>query len=167
MPKSLYSFSFLLLLLVRIDGIVQAEERNTASEAAQEKREKAFTEMLSNVELIGTYTQTGAGKETEKERYTVYRVAKIPGQDDLWRFDVRMQFGSIDLRVPMPLTVRWAQDTPMVILDDTKIPGLGTFSAKVLFDKTRYAGTWQHGSEGGHLFGKIIKKATKQKPAGK
>ena len=167
MLKSLHGIPFLLLLLVLIDGIVQAEERNIASEAAQEKREKAFTEMLSNVELIGTYTQTGAGKEKEQERYTIYRVAKIPGQKYLWRFDVRMQFGSVDLRVPLPLTVRWAQDTPMVILDDTKIPGLGTFSAKVLFDKTRYAGTWQHGSEGGHLFGKIIKKATKQKPAGK
>ena len=167
MPKSLHGFPYLLLLLVLIHGIVQAEERNTASEAAQEKREKAFTEMLSNVELIGTYTQTGAGKEKEQERYTIYRVAKIPGQKYLWRFDVRMQFGSVDLRIPLPLTVRWAQDTPVVILDDTKIPGLGTFSAKVLFDKTRYAGTWQHGSEGGHLFGKIIKKATKQKPAGK
>ena len=115
-------------------------------------------EMLSNVELIGTYTQTGAGKETDKERYTIYRVAKIPGQKYLWRFDVRMQFGSVDLRVPLPLTVRWANETPIVILDDTKIPGLGTFSAKVLFDKTRYAGTWQHGNEGGSLFGDIIKR---------
>ena len=165
MLKSLHGIPFLLLLLVLIDGIVQAEERNIASEAAQEKREKAFTEMLSNVELIGTYTQTGAGKEKEQERYTIYRVAKIPGQKYLWRFDVRMQFGSVDLRVPLPLTVRWAQDTPMVILDDTKIPGLGTFSAKVLFDKTRYAGTWQHGSEGGHLFGDIIKQEIKPKPA--
>ena len=167
MPKSLYSFSFLLLLLMLLDGIVQAEEQKKASEAAQEKREKALTEMLANVELIGTYTQNGAGTESHKERYTIYRVAKIPGQDYLWRFDVRMQFGSVDLRLPLPLTVRWAQDTPMVILDDTKIPGLGTFSAKVVFDKTRYAGTWQHGSEGGHLFGNIVKQKIKQKQADK
>ena len=157
MPKSIDSFSFLLLSLMLLDGIVQAEEQQEASEAAREKRERAFTEMLANVDLIGTYTQNKAGKESQKERYTIYRVVKIPGQDHLWRFDVRMQFGSVDLRLPLPLTVRWAQDTPMVILDDTKIPGLGTFSAKVLFDKNRYAGTWQHGSEGGHLFGDIIK----------
>lgn len=163
MPKSIDSFSFLLLSLMLLDGIVQAEEQQEASEAAREKRERAFTEMLANVDLIGTYTQNEAGKESKKERYTIYRVVKIPGQDHLWRFDVRMQFGSVDLRLPLPLTVRWAQDTPMVILDDTKIPGLGTFSAKVLFDKNRYAGTWQHGSEGGHLFGDIIK----QKPADK
>ena len=163
MSKSFNGLYFLLLSLMLLDGIGQAEEHKTASKAAQEKRqekrEKAFTKMLSNVELIGTYTQ--------KERYTIYRVAKIPGQDYLWRFDVRMQFGSVDLRLPLPLTVRWAQDTPMVILDDTKIPGLGTFSAKVVFDKTRYAGTWQHGSDGGHLFGDIIKQKIKQKPTDK
>ena len=163
MPKSIDSFSFLLLSLMLLDGIVQAEEQQEASEAAREKRERAFTEMLANVDLIGTYTQNKAGKESQKERYTIYRVVKIPGQDHLWRFDVRMQFGSVDLRLPLPLTVRWAQDTPMVILDDTKIPGLGTFSAKVLFDKNRYAGTWQHGSEGGHLFGDIIKQKAADK----
>lgn len=171
MSKSFNGLYFLLLSLMLLDGIGQAEEHKTASKAAQEKRqekrEKAFTKMLSNVELIGTYTQNGAENESQKERYTIYRVAKIPGQDYLWRFDVRMQFGSVDLRLPLPLTVRWAQDTPMVILDDTKIPGLGTFSAKVVFDKTRYAGTWQHGSDGGHLFGDIIKQKIKQKPTDK
>ena len=150
-----HSFFHFFILLLLIGGRLQAEEY-PANAAIREKREKAFTQLLSNVELIGTYTQQGSPKGPEKERYTIYRVTKISGQKHLWRFDVRMQFGSVDLRVPLPLTVRWAQDTPMVILNDTKIPGLGTFSAKVFFDKTRYAGTWQHGSEGGHLFGNII-----------
>ena len=63
MPKSIDSFSFLLLSLMLLDGIVQAEEQQEASEAAREKRERAFTEMLANVDLIGTYTQNKAGKE--------------------------------------------------------------------------------------------------------
>ncbi len=43
----------------------------------------------------------------------------------------------------------------MVSLTDLTIPGLGTFTARVLFYEDRYAGTWQHGKVGGHMFGKI------------
>ena len=34
---------------------------------------------------------------------------------------------------------------------------LGTFTARVLIYDNRYAGTWQHGKAGGHLFGRIEK----------
>ncbi len=154
-----YRFPYALLLII---GVASAEE-NPLHENHRQKREEAFVEMLSEVTLIGTYTEDKEGKKPEEERYTIYRVAKIPGQKHLWRFDVRLQFGSVDLRVPLPLTVRWAKDTPMVVLDDYKIPGLGSFSARVLFDKTRYAGTWQHGSAGGHLFGTMVKENLKKK----
>ena len=159
MPHSLYQFSCLLLL---ISGIALAEEKPPSAKEVTEKREREFTEMLSHVTLSGIYTHEDPKKEPGEERYTVYRVAKVPGRQHLWRFDVRMQFGSVNLRMPLPLTVRWAQDTPLVILDDYSIPGLGSFSAKVLFDKTRYAGTWQHGSDGGHLYGKIVKEVPKE-----
>jgi len=50
----------------------------------------------------------------------------------------------------------------MVSLTNASIPGLGEgFSARVLFHEDRYAGTWQHGKVGGHMFGRIEKaKAT-------
>ena len=153
MPYSFYRVPFLLLLIVSV-SLADAKPRDGND---QEKREKEFTAMLSQVTLVGTYTQQEQRKEPERERYTIYHVKKIPGREHLWRFDVRLQFGKVNLRLPLPLTVRWAGDTPMIVLDDYKIPGLGSFSAKVLFDKTRYAGTWQHGSEGGHLFGEIVK----------
>jgi len=38
-----------------------------------------------------------------------------------------------------------------------KIPLLGTFSAQVVLDGKRYAGTWQHGKVGGHMFGAIVR----------
>jgi hypothetical protein len=34
---------------------------------------------------------------------------------------------------------------------------LGTFSAHVVIDGNKYAGTWSHGNVGGHLYGKITK----------
>jgi hypothetical protein len=46
----------------------------------------------------------------------------------------------------------------MVSLTNASIPGLGEgFSARVLFHEDRYAGTWQHGKVGGHMFGRIEK----------
>ena len=50
----------------------------------------------------------------------------------------------------------WAEETPMVSLTNASLPGLGdAFSARVIFHDNRYAGTWQHGDVGGHLFGTI------------
>jgi hypothetical protein len=158
-PQSFYYFPFAFLFFI---GLAIAEG-DSLKINNQENREKEFARMLSHVTLTGTYTQQGKNTKPEQERYTIYRVAKIPGQEHLWRFDVRLQFGNVDLRVPLPINVRWAGDTPMVVLNDYKIPGLGSFSARVLFDKTRYAGTWQHDKEGGHLFGDIVKEA-KQDP---
>jgi hypothetical protein len=40
-------------------------------------------------------------------------------------------------------------------MDNMTIPGLGTFSARVVLHQDKYAGTWQHDEAGGHLFGKI------------
>ena len=128
--------------------MAEADESPTPNGALSE-REKRFAAMLSEVTLIGSYTQQGKHDTPEKERYTIYRVTKLAGQDLLWRFDVRMQFGTVDLRLPLPLPVRWAGNTPVIVMDNYAIPGLGSFSARVLFDGNRYAGTWQHGKTGG------------------
>ena len=130
-PSFFYRVPFLLLLIASV-SLADAKPREADE---QEKREKEFTAMLSQVTLVGTYTQQEQRKEPERERYTIYRVKKIPGQEHLWRFDVRLQFGTVNLRLPLPLTVRWAGDTPMIVLDNYKIPGLGSFSAKVLLIK--------------------------------
>jgi hypothetical protein len=42
-------------------------------------------------------------------------------------------------------------------MKDLNIPGLGTFSAHVVIDGDKYAGTWAHGKVGGHLYGTIEK----------
>ena len=40
---------------------------------------------------------------------------------------------------------------------DLAIPGFGTFTSRVLIYRGQYAGTWDGGDHGGHLFGKIEK----------
>ena len=62
----------------------------------------------------------------------------------------------------MPLPVKWVGDVPVITMQDLSIPGLGTFSAHVVIDGQKYAGTWAHGKVGGHLYGKISKSNQKK-----
>jgi hypothetical protein len=68
-----------------------------------------------------------------------------------------VEYGDHDLKVPLPVPVKWADQTPVITVDNFTIPGLGTFGARVVIDGNKYAGTWSHGEVGGHMFGEIKK----------
>ena len=70
---------------------------------------------------------------------------------------MRIQYGELDVTLPLDLQVFWAADTPVITLTNFTIPALGTFSARVLVHGSGYAGTWQHGEQGGHLFGRVLR----------
>ena len=53
------------------------------------------------------------------------------------------------------MPIRWAGDTPVIVVDNLVLPGFGTVSARVMFFADHYAGYWKHGEHGGHLFGII------------
>ena len=98
------------------------------------------------------------GKEAEAPKEERYTITKVKKQDDgEWIFLVRIQYGKNDNQVPLKLKVEWAGDTPVITLTDLTIPGMGTFTSRVLIYRGWYAGTWQHGKVGGHLFGRIEK----------
>jgi hypothetical protein len=40
-------------------------------------------------------------------------------------------------------------------VENVGFPGLGTYSARVMFHGDRYVGTWQGTNHGGHMFGRI------------
>ncbi|MEO2019150.1 MAG: hypothetical protein ABGZ53_32805 [Fuerstiella sp.] len=122
-----------------------------------EPREKAFSERMSNVTLVGAFTVDGkTDGPPRSERYEIKSVTKLGG--NLWTFLTRVKYGKIDTKVPITVPLEWAGDTPMVSLTDATLPGLGAgFSARVIFHDGRYAGTWQHGPVGGHMFGRIEK----------
>ena len=116
--------------------------------------ERQFEESLTGATLVGQFTH-GDRPGLSEERYTIQKVSKLQG--DLWLFTARVQYGSRDVTVPMPLTVQWAGDTPVITLTDLSIPGLGAYTARVLFYRGQYAGTWSGKTAGGHLFGRITK----------
>ena len=129
----------------------------SGSAASQESLENEFEEMLSGAIMEGSFTINGRESDRLRtERYEIHGVTKLAG--DIWTFNVRIQYGDHDVTLPVPVRVNWAGDTPVVSLTDAAIPGLGTFSARVLFYRGQYAGTWSHGDTVGNQFGRIIAK---------
>jgi hypothetical protein len=118
------------------------------------ERERQFAELMQDVALVGFFTVSGReDRPARPDRYDISSVQKVG--DDRWRFSARMRYGDTDVTLPVTVTMRWVDDTPMIMLTDLAIPTLGTFSARVFFYGQRYAGTWQHGTVGGHMFGSI------------
>jgi len=118
-----------------------------------------LAQRLTGATLVGHFTDEAnaaadAALVTHEERYEITRAEKM-GDGNLWLLQARIQYGDKDVNVPVPLVIQWANETPVIVLDNVTIPGLGTFDARVVLTKTRYAGTWQHDDHGGHLFGRI------------
>ena len=158
-------FPVLMWLLIRCAVPCSAQEPAPDQQAA---RDKAFVEQMANTVMIGSFTVDGKsdGSPLKEERYEIDSVVRTAG--NLWTFTTRVKYGKVDTRLPVTVPMEWAGDTPMVTLTNASLPGLGTeFSARVLFYDNRYAGTWQHGKAGGHMFGRIEKRAAAEPPAAK
>lgn len=114
--------------------------------------EKQFENTMSGATLVGRFSTDGKDdKSPGEERYEISKVSKIG--KDLWLFTAR--FGSNKLPLPLPLPVKWADDTPVISVTNVKVPGMGTYTARVLIYKDHYAGTWDAGDHGGNLWGKV------------
>lgn len=133
-----------------------APETKASSAESQAALEKAFAKKLTNSVLTGNFTVVGRGdgKPPKPERYEISGAQKLAG--NTWLITSRIKYGKVDATVPIPVTVLWAGDTPMISLTNIGIPGMkGKFSCRVLFHGDRYAGTWQHDANGGHMWGMI------------
>ena len=149
-------------------GVVSAAAASAqTSQPARPDRsalERQFAERLTDVVLVGYWQVTRAEglagrdllSEPRRERYTIEGVVK--DDDDHWIFAARIRYGETDVTVPLRLQVVWADDTPMVTLDKLAIPGIGTYSARVMFYENFYAGTWLGDGYGGVLSGQILKR---------
>ena len=123
------------------------------AQLSQVELEAQFEETMNGAELIGQFTVTGMDVPTQPDTYSVSKIEKL--DDGRWLFTASMSYGDNTVAIPMPFEVLWAGDTPVITLTDQLIPGLGTFSARVLIYKDEYAGTWKHDAFGGHMWGRI------------
>jgi hypothetical protein len=140
----------LLLLAGAVGWFVWSQKNAPPGEA---ERNRAFTESMSGVTLVGYSTRTNREGLSKQERYIIEKVSHVTG--DTWLFQTRLMYDGRDIPVPFPLTVKWAGDTPVITLTDLSIPGVGTYTARVVLYRDQYAGTWSGKNIGGQLFGKI------------
>jgi hypothetical protein len=119
--------------------------------------ERQFIERMRDVSLVGAFTLAGREDRTPRpDRYDISSVEKVG--TDLWRFNATMHCCGVNGAIPVVVPMRWNGDTPMIMMTDTSLPGVGTFTVRLFFYGDRYAGTWQHGDAGGQMSGRIEKR---------
>lgn len=164
-----------VLLLGPVKWAVSQDTPRPSPAERRKEREKEFKEMLENATLKGTWQVVGseglAGKaplsEARPDTYTLGKISKAG--EDYWVITARVQYAEKDVTIPITVRVVWAEDTPIITLEKMALPGLGTYSARVMIYRGFYAGTWFGTNYGGILSGQIVKeekKATSQ-PAGR
>lgn len=109
--------------------------------------------MLTGAVLAGHFSVDGQNTPPKEDRYTIVRATKMQG--NLWLLAARIQFGGKDVTVPLPVPVNWAGDTPVISVTDLTVPGIGTYTARIVFYRDRYAGTWSGTNHGGEMWGTI------------
>jgi hypothetical protein len=124
--------------------------------------ERQFADRMRDVSLVGSFTVAGREDRTPRpDRYDISSVEKVG--TDLWRFNAKMDCCGVSGAVPVVVPMRWIGDTPVIMMTDSSLPGLGTFTVRLFFYGDRYAGTWQHGERGGHMSGRIEKQPSAAK----
>jgi len=146
-------------------ALLPAEEERAAGEPAGLELtplEAKFSDTLKNVVFRGRWRMIDDGRlgEEKEDKYTIAGAKKVaPGK---WILAARIEYEGKDVAVPIPLDVHFAGDTPVLSLTNAGIPGLGTYSARVIIHEGTYAGTWTGPGCGGFVTG-IIEKAGAEK----
>ena len=116
--------------------------------------EQVFATLLTGADLVGSFTVDGQTGTPKQDRYSITKATKLKGNQ--WAIFARIKYNEVDITVPVGVNVDWAGKTPVLSVTDLKIPGLGSeFGSNILFQGDRYAGTWQHGKVGGHMWGRV------------
>jgi len=170
MKSTLASITSALVLTVWLNAFAQDAKKPNAPEKAKattatassakprlttEELEAKFKATLTKATLSGRWCSIKDGQlGTEKEdKYTIIGVNKVG--NDVWLINARIQYGKKDITAPIPVQVKWAGDTPVIIVDDVGVPGSGNYSARVMIYDNTYAGTWKGGDHGGLMNGVI------------
>lgn len=114
-----------------------------------------FEQSMSGASLVGYFTINGAEQQKglKEESYHLKSVKKLK-HGDFWQFE--WQYGKEGKTLSLPLEIKWAGDTPVITLTNVLVPGMGKFTARVLFYNHEYAGTWSAADHGGRIFGKVV-----------
>ena len=140
-----------VLLLTLGPGL--AQKPDSPSPPDQATLERQLADRLTNSRFTGFYTIEGQAGPPQQDQYTLGKVEK--GEGDKWLFNARLEYGKKVLTLPLEIPVLWAGDTPVISVTQFTIPGMGTYTARVMIYGEHYAGTWSSPRHGGYMWGRI------------
>ena len=140
------------LLFFSIGGLAAADVKDES----ESEREAEFSAMLKNATLKGSWipVQQGATAAEKADSYHVLRAKKIA--DDKWHIVWKIKHQGKEIAYPIEVTVKWAGDSAVMILDEVKTGSGKRYSARILFHKDRYAGSWWGKDQPGGLLSGVI-----------
>jgi len=132
-----------------------ADAASGQSPANPQEAEAKFKALLANATMSGRWCMVKDGHlgEDKEDSYVIASVQKLEG--DSWVINAHIKYGDHDFVAPIPVKVKWAGDTPILMVDKFAVPGGGTYSARVMFYENTYSGTWTAGTHGGLLHGTV------------
>jgi hypothetical protein len=142
--------------------------RESASPAARaaaspQELEAKFKSMLTNATLSGRWASIKDGTlgPEKEDKYHIVSVGKISG--DSWVVNAKIKYNDREFVAPLPVKIKWAGDTPVIIVDNLTMPGGNrSYSARVMFYEHTYSGTWSAADHGGMLYGVISSQKTEK-----
>ena len=156
-------FQTIALVLVSISGIPysNAEEPREKLASETETTENQFSAMLKGATLKGTWAPVGPVGlgEDKQDAYHIVEAKKVKG--DKWVMVSRFNYKGQQLDIPVPVVIKFAGDTAVMILNNLPTGDGATWSARILFHNDVYTGSWWESikKKGGILSGIISRKA--------
>lgn len=158
----------MICLIALVAWVVTAQEASkpqavTKPPPPQEELEATFKKTFTKATMSGRWCPLEEGKlgPEKKDRYTINSVTKVG--KDVWLMNARVQYGGNDLTIPVPIQVKWAGDTAVIVVDKFAMPGSSNaYSARVLVYNNTYAGNWSGEDNGGMLYGTITQASDDQ-----
>lgn len=147
-------FQIILSVLILSSALQATVAEDQPATPDRETLISQFEKSMSGATLVGYFTINGHESKSglKEEKYHLKSVKKLK-HGDFWEF--QYQYGN-GKTITLPVEIKWAGDTPVITLTDVLVPGAGTFTARVLFYRNEYAGTWSASDHGGRLFGKVV-----------
>jgi hypothetical protein len=163
-------FCIVAVLLSLVVASAGADEKKSV---ALNEKEQAFADLMKDAVLVGNFTvnrerkegdATKEGAKPSPERYGIKGIQKVG--EDQWLVHSQIKYGKLDVTVPVPVQVHFANDTPVLSVTDLTIPLVGSeFTARVMFYDNQYAGTWRHGKVSGLMYGRVEKANASDSPS--
>lgn len=133
-----------------------ARSAETANVEAVTRSEEKLKALFTEAYLSGRWAplkEGVLGEERSGDKYQIVSITKVDG--DKWTISAKLKYRDQEFVIPIPVTIQFAGDAMVLMVNDFSIPGGGTYSARLLIHEKTYSGSWKSARGGGMLYGTI------------